>query len=54
VSTIGILKVRKKNAGGATQVLFANDDLYIMQRSGPGDQKGIVFVLNNRGSWNGT
>ena len=30
------------------------DDLYIMQRSGVGDQSGLIFVLNNRGSWNGT
>ena len=36
------------------QVLFVNDDLYVMQRSGDGDQSGLVLVLNNRGSWNGT
>jgi len=34
--------------------LFADDDLYVMQRSGAGDQSGLAFVLNNRGSWNGT
>jgi alpha-amylase len=35
-------------------MLFTNDDLYIMQRSGDGDQRGLVLVLNNLGSWNGT
>jgi hypothetical protein len=25
-----------------------------MQRSGAGGQSGLAFVLNNRGSWNGT
>jgi alpha-amylase len=33
-------------------VLFVNDDLYIMQRSS--DRGGLVFVLNNSASWNGT
>jgi alpha-amylase len=41
-------------AGGGTEVLFANDDLYIMQRTGYGDAPGLVYVLNNRGlGWNG-
>jgi alpha-amylase len=35
-------------------VLFVNDDLYVMQRLGDGDQSGLIFVLNNRGTWNGT
>jgi alpha-amylase len=30
-----------------------NDDLYIMQRPGDTNQSGLVFVLNNSGSWNG-
>jgi hypothetical protein len=33
-------------------VLFTDDDLYIMQRSGSADRSGLLFVLNNRGSWN--
>jgi hypothetical protein len=35
-------------------VLYADHDLYIMQRAGTGGQSGLVFVLNNRGDkWNG-
>ena len=49
-----LIKVHEENAGGATTVLYADDDLYIMQRNGFNDQAGLVFVLNNRGdSWNG-
>ena len=49
-----LVKVHEQNAAGATQILLINDDLYIMQRSGTGDHNGLVFVLNNRGTWNGT
>ena len=35
-------------------MLYVNDDLYIMQRSGAGDQNGLICVLNNRGVWSGT
>jgi len=48
-----LIKVHEQNAAGPTQVLFANDDIYIMQRLGAGDQTGLSLVLNNRGSWNG-
>ena len=49
-----LVKVHEQNAAGPTQVLFVNDDLYVMQRLGDGDQSGLIFVLNNRGTWNGT
>jgi alpha-amylase len=49
-----LIKVHEQNAAGPTDVLFVDDDLYVMQRSGTGDQTGLVFALNNRGSWNGT
>jgi len=49
-----LVKIHEENAAGSTQILFNNDDLYIMQRSGTGDQNGLVFVLNNRDTWNGT
>ena len=49
-----LIKVHERNAAGDAQVLLADDDLYIMQRSGVGDQSGLLFVLNNRGSWNGS
>ena len=48
-----LIRVHEKNAAGSAHILFVDDDLYIMQRSGAGDQPGLVFVLNNRGSWNG-
>ena len=49
-----LIKVHEQNAAGPAQVLHVDDDLYIMQRSGAGDQSGLVFVLNNRGTWKGT
>jgi alpha-amylase len=49
-----LIKVHEQNAAGPAQVLFVDDDLYIMQRSGSGDQSGLILVLNNRSAWNGT
>jgi hypothetical protein len=49
-----LIKVHEQNAAGPTQVLYVNDDLYVMQRLGDGDQSGPILVLNNRGTWNGT
>jgi len=49
-----LVRTHERNAAGPTQVLCAEDDLYIMQRPGAGDQPGLIFVLNNRGSWHGT
>ncbi|HVO83208.1 MAG TPA: alpha-amylase domain-containing protein [Syntrophobacteria bacterium] len=40
-------------AGGATQVLYVDDNLYVMQRSGAGQQSGLVFILNNNATWAG-
>lgn len=41
-------------AGGGTDLLWADDDLYIMQRSGDAEKSGLLFVLNNHGArWNG-
>jgi alpha-amylase len=48
-----LIKVHEQNAGGPTQILFIDEDLYIMQRTGIGNQSGLIFVLNNRGNWNG-
>jgi alpha-amylase len=49
-----LVVAHEQYAGGTTQVLYAGDDLYIMQRSGTGQQPGLVYVLNNRGdAWNG-
>jgi hypothetical protein len=49
-----LTKVHEQNAAGPTQVLFVGDDLYVMQRLGAADKNGLVLVLNNRGTWNGT
>ena len=48
-----LVKVHEQCAGGATQLLYVDDDLYVMQRTGHGNQQGLILALNNRGSWNG-
>jgi len=49
-----LVRAHEKYAGGATEVLYLDDDLYIMQRSGYGDNPGLIYVLNNRGDdWRG-
>jgi len=47
-----LVKVHEEQAGGATSLLYVDDDLYVMQRYGYGTQRGLVLVLNNRSSWN--
>jgi alpha-amylase len=49
-----LVKVHEKYAGGSTRILYVDDDLYVMQRDGNGAQCGLVLVLNNRSTWNGT
>ena len=48
-----LIKVHEQYAGGRTDILYCDHDLYIMQRGGSGEQKGLIFVLNNSGTWNG-
>ncbi len=48
-----LVKLHEQFAGGSTDILYCDDDLYIMQRRGTGAQKGLVFVLNNTARWNG-
>jgi alpha-amylase len=49
-----LVGIHEDHAAGATSVLYCDDNLYIMQRSGFGAQKGLIFVLNNGGNaWNG-
>ena len=49
-----LVQAHEKFAGGATQTLYLDDDLYIMQRTGYGDRSGLIYVLNNRGdTWHG-
>ena len=49
-----LIKVHEQNAAGPTQIFHVDDDLYIMQRLGAGDQSGLILVINNRENWNGT
>jgi len=50
-----LIKAHEGYAGGTTSVLYADHDLYIMQRNGFASQPGLILVLNNRGDgWNGT
>ena len=48
-----LVRVHEDHAGGDMNILYCDDDLYIMQRTGWENQSGPVFVLNNRGSWHG-
>jgi alpha-amylase len=48
-----LVAAHERHAGGPTQVLHVDDDLYVMQRQGGASQGGLVLVLNNRGAWNG-
>jgi alpha-amylase len=50
-----LVRAHEQLAGGGTTVLYVDDGLYVMQRSGFGQQNGLIYVLNNRGDgWNGT
>ena len=49
-----LVYVHEQYAGGDMDILHCDDNLYIMQRRGWQGQKGLVYVLNNLGSWNGT
>jgi hypothetical protein len=48
------VQVHEQFAGGATRVLYVDENPYVMQREGQWTQRGLVFVLNNSGQWNGT
>ncbi|MFC5863466.1 alpha-amylase domain-containing protein [Acidicapsa dinghuensis] len=54
-----LIAVHHSHAGGDSQILHADPDLYIMQRAGYKsdivDQPGLIYVLNNLGDkWSGT
>ncbi|MEW6066818.1 MAG: alpha-amylase domain-containing protein [Nitrospirota bacterium] len=49
-----LVKIHEDYAGGITSILHVDENLYVMQRNGFGNQKGLIFVLNNqRDGWNG-
>ncbi len=50
-----LVRAHEKFAGGDTQTLWLDDELYIMQRAGFEEVPGLVYVLNNRGdNWRGS
>lgn len=54
-----LIAVHHSHAGGDSQILHADPDLYVMQRAGHKsdivDQPGLIYVLNNLGDkWSGT
>ncbi len=50
-----LVQAHEKYAGGPAQILYLDDNLYIMQRPGYGNNPGLIYVLNNLGDrWNGT
>ena len=44
-----LVRVHESHAGGGTNVLYADDLFYAMERTGTDDQPGLVFALNNSG-----
>ena len=49
-----LILIHEQYAGGKSDILYADDDLYILQREGLDNQKGLVYVLNKtEGKWNG-
>jgi len=48
-----LIGLHEKYAGGNANILYCDHDLYIMQRMGTDTQRGLLFVLNNGGNWDG-
>ena len=49
-----LVQAHHSYAGGASEVIWVEDELYVMNRTGYGDQPGLVYVLNNNGDrWKG-
>ena len=49
-----LVQAHETHAAGSTDILYLDDNLYIMQRSGTGNQRGLIYVLNNNGDdWQG-
>lgn len=49
-----LVQTHDQFAAGDTQILWVEDDLYIMARGGYANKSGLIYVLNNRGdSWQG-
>jgi alpha-amylase len=49
-----LVNAHEKYAAGQASTLYLDDNLYIMQRGGYGDQPGLIYILNNHGdNWHG-
>lgn len=48
-----LVGLHERYADGKTDILYCDNDLYIMQRTGSNTKRGLVYVLNNSGEWNG-
>lgn len=49
-----LISAHEKNAGGEADILYVDENLYILQRRGYENQKGLIYILNKQeGSWNG-
>jgi alpha-amylase len=49
-----LVQAHEGYAAGATDVLYLDDNFYIMQRTGYDGKPGLVYVLNNNGdTWQG-
>jgi len=44
-----LVQVHESHAGGGTNILYVDDVFYAMERTGTGQQPGLVFALNNSG-----
>ncbi|NTV48092.1 MAG: DUF1939 domain-containing protein [Geobacteraceae bacterium] len=44
-----LVQVHESHAGGGTNILYADNLFYAMERTGTGSQPGLVFALNNSG-----
>jgi alpha-amylase len=49
-----LVQAHEKYAGGGTQILWCDDNLYIMQRTSYDNIPGLIYILNNHGGeWKG-
>jgi alpha-amylase len=49
-----LISAHEKYAGGDADILYVDDDLYILQRRGHDNLQGLIYVLNkSEASWNG-
>ena len=49
-----LISVHENYTGGESDILYVDDNLYILQRRGHENQRGIIYVLNKtEGEWKG-